>query len=310
MKKKYILLIALLGSISIIGAQTTIIPDSNFEQTLISKGLDDVLDGSVVTANISNITELNLNVIGPITDLTGIEDFTSLQILNADFHDLTVLDLSSNLMLIELSCKSNFLTSLDLSANTALTKLECQNQEISSLNISSNTALIDVFCFGNQLSELNVNGLINLQNLVISVNFLTTIDISTNIALVNFVATNNDFTCIQVNQTQLDGITSFDFNFAGFLVENRNVYSLDCSTLSVDDFVKNQYRLYPNPTSNLLFIKGKTTDISIIIYDALGREVISQKSTNQIDFNPLKRGIYFVKISDGFETSINKIIKD
>ena len=51
--------------------------DPNFEQALIDLGIDNVLDGSVSTSNINTVTELNVNSMN-ISDLTGIEDFTSL----------------------------------------------------------------------------------------------------------------------------------------------------------------------------------------------------------------------------------------
>ena len=57
--------------------QVTMIPDPNFEQALIDLGIDNVLDGSVSTSNINTVTELNVNSMN-ISDLTGIEDFTSL----------------------------------------------------------------------------------------------------------------------------------------------------------------------------------------------------------------------------------------
>ena len=61
-------------------AQNTPIPDPNFELELINLGYDNILDGQVLTANIDSVTFLdvfNKN----ITNLNGIEDFTSLNTL-------------------------------------------------------------------------------------------------------------------------------------------------------------------------------------------------------------------------------------
>ncbi|MDN6280424.1 MAG: hypothetical protein L0J45_05415 [Psychroflexus sp.] len=55
-------------------AQYTEIPDPNFEQALIDLGLDNSLNGLVITANIEDVTSLDVNSMN-ITDLTGIEDF-------------------------------------------------------------------------------------------------------------------------------------------------------------------------------------------------------------------------------------------
>ena len=75
MSYRYIFLI--LGTISFVQiglSQKTYVPDDNFEQALIDLGYDDALDDSVLTANISDVTNLNVNNKN-ITSLTGIEGF-------------------------------------------------------------------------------------------------------------------------------------------------------------------------------------------------------------------------------------------
>ena len=85
-------------------AQFTSIPDSNFEKALIDLGIDSgVIDGKVLTANVSGITSLDIAA-DNITNLTGIQDFISLT---------------------SLECSRNILTSLDLTKNTPLTLLNC-----------------------------------------------------------------------------------------------------------------------------------------------------------------------------------------
>ena len=42
-------------------AQTTYVPDDNFEQALIDLGYDDTLDDYVLTANISVVTSMNVS---------------------------------------------------------------------------------------------------------------------------------------------------------------------------------------------------------------------------------------------------------
>ena len=55
----------------------TYVTDDNFEQALVDLGYDDVLNDFVLTANISSIVSLYI-LDNEISDLTGIEDFTSL----------------------------------------------------------------------------------------------------------------------------------------------------------------------------------------------------------------------------------------
>ncbi len=81
--------------------------------------------------------------------------------------------------------------------------------------------------------------------------------------------------------------------------------------LAVDDFNAKTIELYPNPVSNILNIKGSSTsDLSIVIYNVLGEEMISKKGTDHIDLSSLTNGIYFVLITDGIKNSSYKLIKN
>lgn len=131
----------------------TYLPDSNFEQTLIDLGYDDVLDGYVLTTNINTISVLYLAFEG-INDLTGIEDFSALESLICNDNNLSALDVSNNLALIYLACYNNNLGSLDVSNNTALTFLSCANNNLTSLNVQNGTNL-------NITPSINFNALNN-----------------------------------------------------------------------------------------------------------------------------------------------------
>lgn len=80
---KLAMFMLLLVNISI--AQTTSISDQNFEQSLINLNIDSdgIVNGQVLTADIENIIELNFTNLfpGQITDFTGIQDFSALEII-------------------------------------------------------------------------------------------------------------------------------------------------------------------------------------------------------------------------------------
>ena len=107
----------------------TYVPDNNFEQALIDLSLDDVLDDYVVTSNINTVNDLNIRDLG-IFDLTGIEDFAALEILN---------------------CGLNFLGELDLSQNTNLNYLIADNSGLVALNVKNgnNTNVTTFITLGN-----------------------------------------------------------------------------------------------------------------------------------------------------------------
>ncbi|SNR38382.1 InlB B-repeat-containing protein [Lutibacter flavus] len=120
----------------------TYVPDDNFEQALIDLGYDDILDDYLKTEIVEAITELNISSKN-ISELTGIEDFTSLEYF---------------------TCEDNQLTSLNLSANTELKQLYCNNNQLTSLDVS-NSILVVLICTDNQLNCIQVSqtqlGLIN-----------------------------------------------------------------------------------------------------------------------------------------------------
>ncbi|MCB0461092.1 MAG: T9SS type A sorting domain-containing protein [Flavobacteriaceae bacterium] len=220
--KKITLLVMFLCFAKPILAQTTFIPDPNFEQALIDLGYDGLLDGEVLTANIDAITSLDVQNKN-ISNLDGIEDFAALEILYFDNNNLTSVDLSQNTALAELSCPNNNLTNLDLSVNAPLWYLDARFNALTDIDISQNTLLQVLNLEGNELTLLNLNP--NTQLIVLSVknNNLGGLALKNgnNTDIVSFDATDNPgLLCILVddvaysnaNWTNIDPQTSFSFN--------------------------------------------------------------------------------------------------
>lgn len=204
--------------------QYTLIPDLSFEKNLIALGYDSgPTDGKVLTANIATLTSLNIiannNGAGLVKDLTGIQDFTALTLLNCQGQQLTTLDLTKNTALVTLNCQNNLLTNLDISKNSflttiicnnnkltnldvseklALTNLQCTSNKLTSLDILKNTALITLLCDKNSLTSLDISKQIALVTLDCSANLLTSLDASKNIALTSLYCTDNSLTSLNV----------------------------------------------------------------------------------------------------------------
>ena len=102
------------------GQQKTFIHDDNFEQALINLGYDNMLDDSVLTANIYPVTVLNVSAQN-ISDFTGIEDFMNMDAFNFGGNLITSIDLSNNIKLDSIIGVQNMsLDTIDLSNNTLL----------------------------------------------------------------------------------------------------------------------------------------------------------------------------------------------
>jgi hypothetical protein len=218
---KKLLLLPLIAINLLATAQTTLIPDANFEQALIDLGYDNVIDGEVLTANIDTIASLvvqNQN----ISDLTGIEGFIALTYLDCWENQLTSLDVTQNTALTYLDCWENQLTSLDVTQNTALTILYCGYNYLTSLDVTQNTALTQLNCGYNYLTSLDVTqntaltylacyrnytipSLDVTQNTALTIlycgyNYLTSLDVTQNTALTELGCEANDLTSLDVTQ--------------------------------------------------------------------------------------------------------------
>ncbi len=211
-------------------SQTTEIPDLNFEQALIDLGYDNApINGSVPTANISGVTLLEVPDKN-ISSLDGIEDFTALNYLVCFDNQLTSLDVTNNVALIQLNCSDNQLTSLDVSQNTTLTNLVCNTNQLTSLNISQNTALTDLACIDNQLTSLDLSNNAALTYLEFQTNQLTSLDVSQNTNLTYLNCINNQLTSLDVsNNTALTYLTCrFNQLTSLDVSQNTALTALDC----------------------------------------------------------------------------------
>jgi len=94
--------------------------------------------------------------------------------------------------------------------------------------------------------------------------------------------------------------------WGGTTAENR------WNSLSVNDYNLNQIALYPNPLrGNTLYINTKST-LSVEIFNIMGKSIINQNissNNNTINVEYLNNGVYFIKLSNEFNTVIKKLIK-
>ena len=202
--KTKLLFLVLLININVIFCQTTYVPDNNFEQALITIGIDtdNTINQSVATADISGVTSLNL-FNKDISDLTGIQDFISLTYLNCNLNQLTSLDISQNTNLTYLSCFNNQLTNIDVSNNTALTYLSLTGNQLTSIDVTQNTLLTVFGPSGNQLTSIDISQNTALELFQCSGNQISSLDVSNNTALVELYCSINQLSNLDVSNNTL-----------------------------------------------------------------------------------------------------------
>lgn len=125
-------------------AQTTSIPDGAFEQALIDLGIDSdkTVNGQIATADAAAVTGvLDLEAKG-ISNLNGIEAFTSIT---------------------ELDCRFNSITNLDLTANSSLQTIRVDDNGLESISVDGLQNLTRFYATTNSLTALDFTGCTNLE---------------------------------------------------------------------------------------------------------------------------------------------------
>lgn len=212
--KKIVLLLLFTGMVN---AQIVTIPDVNFKQKLLTiqsvdtngDGLVDVDadandDGEIQQSEADAVTRLFIEN-SNITDLTGIQNFVNLEVLDCSFNHLSSIDVSGlanledlttygnvelvnlnasncvNLLLLFLDDNFNYPTNLqtiNISNCSSLTFLSVIESQLNNLNISGCFGLTDLTIYGGELTNLDASGLSNIENLECPNNNLSSIDVT------------------------------------------------------------------------------------------------------------------------------------
>jgi hypothetical protein len=278
--KKLLLILLCLPFIGF--GQNVYIPDANFKAYLVGNSLintngDAEIQISEATAFNDTINCFNLN----ISNLTGIEAFTSLTYLGCSFNNITSLDLSQNTDLIELYCGNNQLTTLDVNYNTALTHLHCGGNYLTTLYISGATSLTYLFCWDNQLTSLDLSQNSDLDSLHCRGNNLTSLDVSDNASLIYF-------SCSVNLLTSLDLRNGNNINIMLYTYDNPNLtcINVDDSTWSTNAWVWLQQasfidslHYFSDDCPSSVSIQEHTTNKELLkVTDLLGREAKGTKN--------------------------------
>lgn len=104
---------------------------------------------------------------------------------------------------------------------------------------------------------------------------------------------------------QTEGITHINQNEYYISAETHSsgssaLYRLYQQSTSINEVVNATNYIYPNPASNILHIKFSNLKL-VQIYSLSGVEICTTKA-NKIDVSHFKKGIYFVKFTNNFNT--------
>ena len=127
-------------------------------------------------------------------------------------------------------------------------------------------------------------------------------DITSNITTVNTVDT-----AVVASYTVTYNVSDASGNAATEVT--RTIIVEDSSLSSYDGDNENlKFIMYPNPTSDKLYIKG-LNNYDLKVYNRLGQIILKANNTHAIDVSYLPVGIYLLEVSDGVKSSTKRFIK-
>lgn len=121
--------------------------------------------------------EINISGQVDITDIAGIEYFTSLTSLIAEDAGIGNFKVGALKSLEKLLLVNTRVSELDLTGLNALSKVFVSRNKIKSLILGANPNIRGLYCDCNQLTELDLTGCTGLEAIVCSVNQLTSLEI-------------------------------------------------------------------------------------------------------------------------------------
>jgi uncharacterized repeat protein (TIGR01451 family) len=223
MKKIIVLLfIFIYGAIQ---AQIIDFPDENLKNALLdhSPAIDMNNNGEIEVSEAVNFTNDHLFLqFKNITNITGLENFTSIERFILSHNDITSIDISVLFWVKDISLNGNELTEIDLSSNIDLEKLSIGNNELSNIDISNNENLTHLSAGGNDLTTLDTSNNLLLEDLGIWHTEINTLDLSlNNLKLINI--SSSAFTTFEDFSSQME-LENIDVGFTDLSTLNTSIF--------------------------------------------------------------------------------------
>tara|TARA_B100000809_G_C15022886_1_gene489101 strand:+ start:80 stop:1156 length:1077 start_codon:yes stop_codon:yes gene_type:complete len=114
------------------------------------------------------------------------------------------------------------------------------------------------------------------------------------------------------NKIKLVGfISKYTSNHQGDEVLNAEEITLPITVGVSSNIQKNYFSVFPNPSNGLITIKSSNSNSSYTIFSSVGEIVFMDflnEMNNTIDLSTLKNGVYFIRLKQENNSSIQKIV--
>ena len=269
-----------------------------------------ILNGQILTSDAQIPTQLDLGYAGGaiIQNFTGLEAFVNLEYIEGYGNGVgNNINLGTLTKLKTFIFPNNWLSNLDVSANEDLETLSIGNGDYELFQYNHMSTL-----------DLSNNNKLKLLN-VYSLNTLWKINLKNHNANSLKIILGDEYNkpynvCIEVDDPA--AATSRTAPYDNWEVLNYTpgtyYFNANCA-LSVEKFVENNFKIYPNPATEYVSIEQKSTDgvtlQSVQILDSSGKWIKSVKDHfNQIDVSNLSKGMYLFVIQTDKGNKTEKIV--
>lgn len=274
-----------------------------------------------------SILNCSVNQIGEL-DLSKNIELTKLYVNN---NKLTTLNLQDHILLTFVDCADNQLKTLSFKGNKALNQLHCNNNQLESLDLIALPALTLLQCSNNRIKELTLSATPQLKTLGCDRNRLTTLNFSQNTALSlahihgNAIAETQMLSALaslpsrteepekkseivvvdlknqeEKNQCSPEAVAKAvalnwqvkDFNGGTLIDYNGGAQAME----EVADLT---CHLYPNPTTDFLFVEQAPVGASLALYTLEGvclYQTMIGSSSIVIPMKEYPTGVYLLTI--------------
>jgi surface protein len=186
------------------------------------------------------------------------------------------------------------------------------NQDVSSWDVSTVTQMVRMFynanTFNQDISSWNVSSVEDMNLMLDNSDFSIS---NYDVALINWSqqAVQPEVKLGALGINYCDGADARQnlIDTHGWVITDAG---LDCSTASVEDQNQLNITIYPNPSSDRVYIEGNYSQLKAVVYDILGKQVIKESITNSIDISQLEKGVYILQLSDGAKLTTERILKN
>ncbi len=260
--------------------------------------------------------------------IVNFSENSKLKKLDIDFNQLTSINLTSNELLERAWLTYNNLQEVLFSTNNVIKNLNVSNNNLVSINNEILTELNYLSTSNNNLSEIDISNNEYLEYLDVYSNQLTELDVSFNSNITQLICLNNNLEILNLNNNNnellevlraennpsLNCITVDDLDYAesqeDWVIDTTSYYSEDCN-LGLEDIILEQFIIYPNPTTDKIFIENNTLDEieSIKIFSLSGRLILEEKNNkNYVSLDNFSDGAYMIVISTRASSIVKKVL--